>query len=266
LLACNSEYCNFINAKPAFYPYQAKEDLDNLDQYISRIADATVKLLILINPHNPTGFTLNHEQFERILNVVVEKNIFLLCDEVYDNYLPINYNVGNLRYQHFSYKNVLLIGSTSKRYCTPGLRVGYIYGNKEVTRSISKFNLLISGGVSPICQATAAFAYDSDENIAPGYRELLEKRRQFTEIAMKNKGFVLNEDCGSIYVFFKIPGFTPENTMEFCRLALSHGVSVTPGIFFGKNSKDWIRLSLSAPLDQLQKAVSILNAVRKKMI
>ncbi|MBE0662556.1 MAG: pyridoxal phosphate-dependent aminotransferase [Bacteroidales bacterium] len=257
---------NMCNAQAEGYPYRTKDDLDTLDHYISHVADASAKMLILINPHNPTGLTLNPEQFVKIFKAIVDKNIFLLCDEVYDNYLPVNYITGNLKYIHFSYKKVLLIGSTSKRYCTPGLRIGYIYGNKEITQSISKSNLLLSGGASPICQATAAYAYNTDESIAPRYREIVEKRRHYTINALNKSGFLVNEDCGSIYVFCQIPGFTSNRIVKFCNHALISGVSVTPGNLFGKSSGDCIRISLSVPLNQLQRAISILIDVKEKMI
>ena len=122
-------------AKFDFYQLKKENNYKFIeDEFISCINDS-YKLIYLDNPNNPTGQVIPLSSIENILNIAKEKNIVVLIDEAYGEYMNINNSSLNL---FNSYSNLIVLKTFSKGFGLAGLRAGYIVIPKELNTSINK--------------------------------------------------------------------------------------------------------------------------------
>lgn len=137
----------------------------DIEELKGMIKDNT-RMIILNNPNNPTGAIIPQPQLEEILDIAEDKNITILCDEVYrplfhsispsdDNFPSSAINVG--------YKNVVVTGSLSKAYSLAGIRTGWIVTkNSSILEEIADSRHYTTISVSQLDQAVAAEALSNN--------------------------------------------------------------------------------------------------------
>lgn len=129
-------------------------------EQLKSMTKENTKLLVLNNPNNPTGQIIPKPQLEEILEFAQEKNMIVMCDEVYrpifhsimpsdDDFPPSTINLG--------YDKVVVTGSFSKAYSMAGIRTGWIASkNKEIIETIAEKRHYTTINVSLLDQAVAA--------------------------------------------------------------------------------------------------------------
>lgn len=222
------------------------------------------KALILPYPNNPTGAIMEKSDLEAIAEVVREKEIIVISDEIYSE---LTYGDR----QHVSFASLpgmapytLTINGFSKSFAMTGWRVGYICGPAEL---ISVMNKIHQYGIlcAPRQGQTAALAAlrNGREN---GYadvvhmRDSYDRRRRLMVEGFRSMGLACFEPYGAFYVFpsIKKTGLTSE---EFCeRLLKEHRVACVPGTAFGPCGEGHIRCSYATAIDKLNTALDKMGA------
>ena len=222
------------------------------------------KALILPYPNNPTGAIMERADLLAIAEVVREKEIIVISDEIYSE---LTYGDR----QHVSFASLpgmapytLTINGFSKSFAMTGWRVGYICGPAEL---ISVMNKIHQYGIlcAPRQGQTAALAAlrNGREN---GYadvvhmRESYDRRRRLMVEGFRSMGLECFEPLGAFYVFpsIKKTGLTSE---EFCeRLLKEHRVACVPGTAFGPCGEGHIRCSYATAIDKLNTALDKMGA------
>ena len=222
------------------------------------------KALILPYPNNPTGAIMERADLEAIAEVIREKEIIVISDEIYSE---LTYGDR----QHVSFASLpgmnpytLTINGFSKSFAMTGWRVGYICGPAEL---ISVMNKIHQYGIlcAPRQGQTAALAAlrNGREN---GYadvvhmRESYDRRRRLMVEGFRSMGLECFEPLGAFYVFPSIrsTGLTSE---EFCeRLLKEHRVACVPGTAFGPCGEGHIRCSYATAIDKLNTALDKMGA------
>ena len=222
------------------------------------------KALILPYPNNPTGAIMERADLEAIAEVIREKEIIVISDEIYSE---LTYGDR----QHVSFASLpgmnpytLTINGFSKSFAMTGWRVGYICGPAEL---ISVMNKIHQYGIlcAPRQGQTAALAAlrNGREN---GYadvvhmRESYDRRRRLMVEGFRSMGLECFEPLGAFYVFPSIrsTGLTSE---EFCeRLLKEHRVACVPGTAFGPCGEGHIRCSYATAIDKLNTALDKMDA------
>ena len=111
----------------------------NIAQIKKAISNKT-KAIVLVSPSNPTGTVLNKKLIKEIYDLVVENNLLLITDEIYEHYIFDDNRHYSIHTDYQSKENVISIYSLSKGYGLTGLRVGYIVSNKDLIAAIAPFH------------------------------------------------------------------------------------------------------------------------------
>ncbi len=135
-------------------------DLKELEKVITR----KTKLLILNNPNNPTGAVIPDDMLEKIVEIAKENNVWILSDEVYRGLNlcgnPYSKSIADL------YEKGISVGSMSKTYSLPGLRVGWIAAREDLIQEIIKHREYNTISVSILDDYFASIALENRDKIS----------------------------------------------------------------------------------------------------
>ncbi len=218
------------------------------------------KLLIINSPSNPTGRVIDPAEFRRIVEVAVERGLWIISDEcylqfVYPPYQPFSAAAlpAELR------ERVLIAGSLSKSYAMTGWRVGYTLGPAGWVNEIVKVQSQSATHAASIAQRAAVTALTaSQESVAQMLAEYQRRADWFIPALNEIPGVVCSRPEGAFYAFPNI-----KDLMANCGFASSkevadellwkHGVVTTDGGAFG--AEGYLRMSYANSLEALQEAV-----------
>ena len=121
-----------------YYPLKAENDFElDINHFTSKL-DASIDMIILCNPNNPTSSSIPKSDMRHILDVCKENDIYVLVDETYVEFVD-NINAISSVSLCTYYNNIIVLRGTSKFFASPGLRLGYaITGNKDLKKEILK--------------------------------------------------------------------------------------------------------------------------------
>ena len=233
------------------------------EELLEKITDKT-KILVLPFPNNPTGAIMRREDLEAIRDVIIEKDLFVLSDEIYSE----------LTYQedHVSpaslpgmWERTLTINGFSKAYAMTGWRLGYICGPKEIVKQMTKIHQFAIMCAPTTSQYAAVEALRNGDNDVKLMREAYNQRRRFLMHAFKKMDLPCFEPFGAFYVFpcIKKFGMTSEEfAMKF--LEEEH-VAVVPGTAFGECGEGFLRISYAYSIEELKAALARLERFIKRL-
>lgn len=240
--------------KPVIIELKAENEFRlTADELRESITDKT-KLLVLPFPNNPTGAIMEKEDLEAIAEVIIEKDIFVLSDEIY---CELSY-----KGEHVSITSIpgmrertILINGFSKSYAMTGWRLGYACGPREIIRQMTKIHQYAIMCAPTTSQYAAVEALrNGDEDVAH-MREAYDQRRRYLMHAFREMNLECFEPYGAFYVFpcIKEFGMTSE---EFAnRFLQEEKVAVVPGTAFGDCGEGFLRISYAYSLDNLKLAL-----------
>ncbi len=221
------------------------------------ITDKT-KLLVLPFPNNPTGAIMEKADLEAIAEVIIEKDIFVLSDEIYSE-LSYKGNHVSITSLPGMKERTILINGFSKAYAMTGWRLGYACGPKEIIEQMLKIHQFAIMCAPTTSQYAAVEAMkNGDEDVAK-MREAYDQRRRYLMHAFKEMGLQCFEPYGAFYVFpcIKEFGMTSE---EFAnRFLEEEKVALVPGTAFGDCGEGFLRISYAYSLENLKVALERLQ-------
>ncbi len=221
------------------------------------ITDKT-KILILPFPNNPTGAIMERKNLEEIAEVILEKDIFVISDEIY----------GELTYKeaHVSIaaipgmqERTILINGLSKSHAMTGWRLGYACGPKEIIAQMLKIHQYAIMCAPTTSQYAAVEALKNGDEDVKQMREAYNQRRRYLLYAFRQIGLECFEPYGAFYVFpcIKEFGMTSEEFAE--RFLKEEKVAVVPGTAFGDSGEGFLRISYAYSLENLKVAIGRLE-------
>ena len=247
-------------------PYDLTEDKDlkfSADKILSLITDKT-RLLILINPNNPTGSFVEKSEIDKLAEGLKKyPHVTILSDEIYSRQIfdgkemPTLFNYPNLR------ERLIVLEGWSKAYSMTGWRLGWSFWPENLIEHINKFLINSVSCVNAAAQYAGIAALDgSDDSINQMMEKFTQRRKLIHEGLNSLPGIECSLPGGAFYAFPKVIG-TGMNGSEFCKRAMHEaGVAIVPGSAFGKTSIDYVRFSFAASQDNISNALENI----KKML
>ena len=222
------------------------------------ITDKT-KAIILTSPNNPTGCIYTKETLDAIHDVLVDKPIFVLCDDVYRELVYTEGYHSFSEYQDMR-DRIIVIQAFSKPYAMTGWRLGYCLADAPIRDRIQIFHqhMVVSAPsfVQPGC--VAALQHDVSD-----VRELFCKRRDYVYERLTKMGLDVQEPEGAFYMFINIEKYGMDSE-TFCKKMLKEGlVGLIPGIYFG--TEGYMRLSYCYSDEDLKEALDRVEAFLKTL-
>ena len=223
------------------------------EELLDAITDKT-KVLILPFPNNPTGAIMERADLEEIAKICIEKDIFVMSDEIYSEltYGREHVSIASLPGMK---ERTILINGFSKAYAMTGWRLGYACGPEEIIQQMMKIHQFAIMCAPTTSQYAAVEAIKNGDDDVAMMRESYNQRRNFLMNAFKEMGLPCFEPFGAFYVFpcIKEFGMTSE---EFAFALLdAENLAVVPGTAFGDCGEGFLRISYAYSLEKLKIAM-----------
>ena len=247
-------------------PVDLKKGDFSLDiEEIKKNITLKTKLLILNTPHNPTGRMFSKEQLLELAGLALENDFYILSDEIYEKLVYTDQT-------HFSLASIkelagrlILINGFSKSYSMTGWRIGYLVAPLPLAQHIAEIQHHINTNVCTFVQKGSCAAFSLTTDYLSSFRSLLRKNTaELQKMVSQNKNLKLVQPQGSQFCFLNISDLGVGSD-EFCsKLVETKGVAATPGIVFGDNWDDHIRISLGVDEAGFAKGVHYLEEFVRK--
>ena len=217
------------------------------------------KAIILTSPNNPTGCIYTKETLDAIHDILVDKPIFVLCDDVYRTLIYTEDYHSFSEYQDMR-DRIIVINSFSKPYAMTGWRLGYCLADAPIRDRMQIFHQYMVVSAPAFVQPACVAALESDTS---SMVEIFRKRRDYVYKRLVDMGLEVQEPEGAFYMFINIKKFGMDS-LTFCEKMLKEGlVGLIPGCYF--DCEGYMRLSycysdadLKEGLDRIEKFIKTL--------
>ncbi len=258
------EIVKLSDGVPVFVNTTAEQNFKiTADQVKNAITDKT-KALILNSPNNPTGMIYTKSELEAIAKVVVENDIYVVSDEMYENLVYVDEEIVSIASLNDEiYKRTITCSGVSKSYSMTGWRIGYIGAPLEIARLMSSVQSHQASNPNSIAQVAATEALDGPQEAVETMRQEFDKRRKYMFDRLSKMPYIscLNPQ-GAFYVFInigkvfgkKIGDTVIDNVGTLAKVLLDeYCTAVIPCGDFG--APDHIRLSYAISMESIQKGL-----------
>ncbi len=228
------------------------------EELLEAITDKT-KILVLPFPNNPTGAVMRREDLEKIARVCIEKDIYVLSDEIYSELTYTGEDHVSIAQIPGMQERTILINGFSKAFAMTGWRLGYCCGPKEIISQMTKIHQYAIMCAPTNSQYAAVVALRDCYDEVLKMRESYNQRRRYLLHAFKEMGLPCFEPFGAFYMFPCIKEFGMSSEDFATRLLQEERVAVVPGDAFGDSGEGYIRISYAYSLEQLKIAVERLG-------
>lgn len=243
---------------PVIIDLKAENEFRLTAQELRNAVTEKTKVLILPFPNNPTGAIMERKDLEAIAEVIAEKDIFVISDEIYSELTYKGEHVSIVNMPGMQERTVLINGF-SKSHAMTGWRLGYACGPAAVIQQMVKIHQYAIMCAPTTSQYAAVEALrNGDEDVAE-MREAYNQRRRYLMHAFQKMGLECFEPYGAFYVFPCIKEFGMTSEEFATRFLEEEKVAVVPGTAFGESGEGFLRISYAYSLENLKKAIEKLE-------
>ncbi|CQR47853.1 Putative N-acetyl-LL-diaminopimelate aminotransferase [Paraliobacillus sp. PM-2] len=231
---------------------------DKLKQQIT----SKTKCLILPYPSNPTGVTLTKDELIAIAEVIKDKDIFVIADEIYSKltYDTTHVSIASLNDQ--IKQKTIVINGVSKSHAMTGWRIGYLLAPSWLTKHILKVHQYNVSCATSISQYAALAAITNGTNDPIIMNKSYQKRRDYVYERLLHMGMEVVKPDGAFYFFPKIKSNL--RSFDFAlKLVNEVGLALVPGNAFSHYGEGYVRLSYAYNLETLEQGLNRLEAFIK---
>ena len=246
-------------------PLKAENEFRLTKQELLDAVTEKTKILVLPFPNNPTGAVMEKEDLEDIAQVCIEKDIYVLSDEIYAELTYTGKDHVSIASIPGMKERTILINGFSKAYAMTGWRLGYACGPEEIIKQMIKIHqYCIMCAPTNSQYAAIAALRDCDDEVRK-MRDAYNQRRRFLMHAFKEMGLPCFEPFGAFYVFPCIKEFGMTSNEFATRLLQEEKVAVVPGDAFGDCGEGYVRISYAYSIENLKVALERINRFITKL-
>jgi len=253
-------------ATPVIINLRMEDQFRLTPELLEKAITPRTKVLILPFPNNPTGAIMPKEDLDKIVEVLKDKDIVVLSDEIYSELTYEGKHVSIASYPEMKDKT-LIINGFSKSYAMTGWRLGYACGHPDLIGAMYKIHQFAIMSSPTTAQYAAIEALKSGDADIDMMRREYNRRRRVMVDGFRKVGLECFEPLGAFYVFpcIKSTGLSSE---EFCeRLLSEEKVAIVPGTAFGESGKGFIRACYAYSIDNIVEALKrvekFVNSLKK---
>ena len=260
------EMVKLADGVPIIISAGAETDYKITPEQLRKAITPKTRLFVFNSPSNPSGMVYSPEEVRALAEVVVEKNILVLADEIYENILydgVEHLSIGAASSEIFP--RSIVSNGFAKGYSMTGWRLGYLAGPVEVIKAATTLQSHSTSNVCTFAQYGAIAALDSSQDCVEEMRlAFADRRKVMLEALQTVPGFTCPKPQGAFYVFANI-GKTGMSSLEFCDALLEEEkVAAIPGVAFGRD--ECIRFSYATDMATINKGLERLERfVRSRM-
>ncbi len=263
-----------MDAQPVILPTTEQQGFKITPEQLKSAVTPRTKAILINTPSNPTGATYTAPELKALAEVLLEKQIFIIADEIYEKFLYDGTVFTSIASLGKEIKDqTMIINGVSKTYAMTGWRIGYAAGPAEI---IAAMNMIQSQNVSnPVsfCQKAAAEALNGpQDSIKEMVTEFDRRRRYIVDRLNAMPGVRCLLPKGSFYVFPNISGLfgkkwgekTLGNSSDVTDFLLEEAkCAVVAGIAFGDDQ--FMRISYATSMPNIEKGMNRIEEAIKKL-
>ena len=244
----------FTGATAKTINLRAEDDFKLTPELLEEAITEKTKVVIVPFPNNPTGAIMNREELAAIVEVLKNKDVIIISDEIY---AELSYDEDHVSIASFPEikEKTIVINGFSKAYAMTGWRLGYVCAHKiliDAMKKIHQYAIMCSPTTAQYAAIEAL--KNGDESVAEMAREYNRRRRVLVE-GFRSMGLDCFEPLGALYVFPCIKS-TGMSSDKFCeKLLLEEKVLAVPGNAFGECGEGFIRACYAASMEDIVEAI-----------
>lgn len=248
----------FAGGSVVYVPTSVENDFQVTAEDIARRITPKTKVLFLAYPSNPTGAVLRREVLEEIAEVVIENDLLVLSDEIYDRLIyGAAYEGGHVCLPSIEAlrDRTVLLGGFSKGYAMTGWRIGFACAPEPIYKAMYKLHQYIIMSAPTVGQYGAIAAMKDCQQDVESMRRAYDQRRRTIVDGFRAAGMPTFEPEGAFYCFpdIRSTGLSSEDFAQ--ELLREEHVAVVPGDAFGPSGAGFVRCSYATSLDKIEQAV-----------
>ena len=213
------------------------------------------KAIILNSPSNPTGAIMEKEDIKAIAELSMDNDFLIISDEIYEKiiYDKKHYSPGKWS------ENVITLNGFSKTYAMTGLRIGYLTANDHLCEELLKIHQYNIACANTTSQKGAYEALTGPQTEVEKMVNEFKRRRDLIVTRLNEIGYETVNAEGAFYVFPKIEDDT------FVKKAAQAGVITVPGLAFGSNGENHVRMSYANSYENISQAMDIIKELKNNV-
>ncbi len=223
------------------------------------------KFILINSPNNPTGYVLNKAEMDELVKIVLENDLYLISDEVYENFVYNNEkHISPAAYEGMA-ERTITINALSKTFGATGLRLGYIAANEEIIKNMEKYIQYTTAGVNHPVQYGAIEAITNVHKMnLPDILQKYDNKRKFCVKRLQELGFTVVEPQGAFYIMPRLNPAWNITADEFSQqLVKEQQVACVAGDAFGNHSPDCLRISYATTDQRLEEGFNRIEKFLK---
>ncbi|MCI9592643.1 MAG: aminotransferase class I/II-fold pyridoxal phosphate-dependent enzyme [Lachnospiraceae bacterium] len=252
------EPCTIMaDGKPVIIELEEKDQFKLTKEKLLEKLTPKTKILVMPFPNNPTGAIMERDEMEEIAKIVVEKDLFVISDEIYSELCYRGEPVSIASFPGMRERTVVINGF-SKAYAMTGWRLGYACAPSNILAQMLKIHQFAIMCAPTTSQYAAISALKNGDKDVEMMRESYNQRRRFLLHAFAEMKLDCFEPFGAFYAFPSIKRFGMTSEEFANRLLREEKVAVVPGTAFGRCGEGFLRISYAYSLESLKEALGRL--------
>lgn len=233
---------------------------------IEKSINSNTKLLILNTPNNPAGYMFSDEELKKLYALAELYDFYIVSDEIYEKLNFSNNNHFSIGSLEDNVKRIITINGFSKSHSMTGWRLGYACFPKSMSSDLLKIQQHVNTNTCTFIQEGLTAAYDNiDYSYLDEYNKKLKNRIDLFMDMVNNTNKISSvKPQGGFFGFLNIAE-TKVSSNQFCSdLILETGVALTPGVAFGNNWDDHVRISFATEDSIVEKGLALIKEFVEK--
>ena len=259
-----SEQIKLAGGKVVELRGEEKNDFKLKPQQIVQAINERTRVLVLNSPSNPGGFAYTPDELKAIAEAVVDKDIIIFSDEIYENLV-----YGDQKFVSFAtlapglMEKTVTFNGLAKTYSMTGWRIGYAAGPQEIISAMGRLQSHETSNPTTFCMYAAIAALQGDQTCVAQMRDEFAKRGQHMWQRLNSiKGVSCIKPVGAFYCFPNVSAcyekLGVKDSAAFAAAVLDKiNVALVPGIAFGWDTH--VRLSFATSTEQIDKGLDRLE-------
>ncbi|MCH8170620.1 MAG: pyridoxal phosphate-dependent aminotransferase [Bacteroidetes bacterium] len=261
------EITKIAQAKSVIINTDIKDNFKINPNLLKQAITEKTKVFLFNTPSNPTGAVYSKSEILDLAEVLINKDIFIVSDEIYEKILfggEEHFSIGSIDELK---DRTITINGVSKAFAMTGWRIGYAAGNKDIIKLAKNLQSHSTSNASSISQAAANAALNGDgKEISKMVEEFNLRRNYIVKELQSIDGINCPTPKGAFYTFFDVSNyynksfnnFTVIDSISFCNYLINEAnIGLVPGVAFGNDN--CVRMSYAASMDDIKEGISRLK-------
>ena len=248
--------CVLADGVPVIIELEEKDNFRLTPEKLLEKITPKTKILVLPFPNNPTGAIMEREDLEKIAEIVIEKDLYVISDEIYSELTYAKEDHVTIASLPGMKERTVLINGFSKAFAMTGWRLGYACASELILKQMLKIHQYAIMCAPTTSQYAAVEALRNGDEDVQHMRESYDQRRRYLMNAFAEMGLDCFEPQGAFYMFPSIKRFGMTSEEFATRLLREEKVAVVPGTAFGECGEGFLRVSYAYSLKSLKEALS----------